>query len=38
MTKVVAKELAQFGVRVNSLHPGQIDTDMNARQRRRRPS
>jgi 3alpha(or 20beta)-hydroxysteroid dehydrogenase len=37
MTKVVAKELAQFGIRVNSLHPGQIDTDMNARQRERTP-
>jgi 3alpha(or 20beta)-hydroxysteroid dehydrogenase len=37
MTKAVAKELAVSGVRVNSLHPGQIDTDMNARQRERTP-
>jgi 3alpha(or 20beta)-hydroxysteroid dehydrogenase len=37
MSKVVAKELARFGVRVNSLHPGQIDTDMNTRQRERTP-
>jgi 3alpha(or 20beta)-hydroxysteroid dehydrogenase len=37
MTKCVAKELAATGVRVNSLHPGQIETDMHARQRERTP-
>jgi NAD(P)-dependent dehydrogenase (short-subunit alcohol dehydrogenase family) len=37
MTKVVAKELARARVRVNSLHPGQIDTAMNTRQRERTP-
>jgi 3alpha(or 20beta)-hydroxysteroid dehydrogenase len=37
MTKVLARELARSQVRVNSLHPGQIDTEMNARQREQTP-
>lgn len=37
ITKVAARELARAGVRVNSVHPGQIDTDMNARQRELTP-
>jgi 3alpha(or 20beta)-hydroxysteroid dehydrogenase len=37
MTKSVAKELAASGVRVNTLHPGQIDTDMHVQQRERTP-
>jgi len=30
MTKVVAKELGKYGIRVNSIHPGAIVTDMIA--------
>ncbi len=37
MTRTVAKEYAARGVRVNSIHPGQIDTEMHARQRAATP-
>jgi 3alpha(or 20beta)-hydroxysteroid dehydrogenase len=37
MTKCLAKELASTGVRVNSLQPGQIDTEMLRAQRERTP-
>lgn len=37
ISKVAARELARHNVRVNSLHPGQIDTAMNARQREQTP-
>lgn len=33
MTKAAAIELAPYGVRVNALHPGDVATDMTARQR-----
>ncbi len=37
MTKVAAIELARSGVRVTSVHPGQIDTDMHRGQAEKTP-
>lgn len=37
MSKVAAKELARAGIRVNSVHPGQVDTEMNAKQAEETP-